>query len=440
MDELGAPQNFDAERHIIGAAAVSQIAMDDLTMRIRARDFYDPRNKIIWNAALDLYHADQCVDIATLREKLKYDNQLEKAGGMDYLASLSEFYIPGTNWNYHADIVKSCSIRRHIIDAVGKFSQEAMNCADAHEVLGRMEKELSLISETYETGGDYSVKEIIATMWDNLENKKAFIAGLRTGYYELDNMLGGLKKSELIIVAGSTSMGKSSLCNNIALRLAENGHSVEMISLEVQKDALARNMLCIKSGVSLAKLNNGWLKDSDWVNLSNAAGKMSELKIYIEDSPSSYIRDLKSRARQMKHNRKMEVLIVDYLQLMRGDGDTKEQEVSSISRGLKDIARTLDICVISAAQLNRQPSARTTTKFKPMLSDLRESGAIEQDADAVLLIYRPEYYFPDASEHFGKADIIVAKNRNGATGTVQMTFLKEFMRFENLTERAENYG
>jgi len=431
------PQNLEAEMAVLGSMIIDEQAISVAAEKLGSDSFYKDTHKKIFDAILSLYSVNKAVDIITLSDELKRNNQLEDIGGVSYLTTLANSVPTAANINHYVGIVKENSVLRALITNCTRIISLCYeNEGNIDELVDGAEKLVFEVSDRRTQGSGYLhlkeiVKDSIETI-DLLYQKKAHVTGVPTGYIDFDIKTAGLQPSDLIVIAGRPSMGKSAL----ALGIAEYAGVVEkiptaMFSLEMSKEQLVQRMLCAHAKVDAHKVRTGYLSTSDWPRLTAAAGKLSEAPIYIDDSPAISVMELRAKARRLKAHHNIQMLILDYLQLMRGkEGiESRQQEISEISRSLKALARELNIPVVAISQLSRAVEARTD--HRPQLSDLRESGAIEQDADVVVLILREEYYRP-TPENQGKAEVIIAKQRNGPVGSLSLAFIKEFTRFDNL--------
>lgn len=431
------PQNQEAEMAVLGSMLIEEEAIPQALELVDADCFYKEANKQIFSAILDLYNAQKSVDFITLSEELKRRNSLESTGGVAYLTTLTETVPTAANVQHYARIVKEKSILRFLISNATRIVSESYDTTgDVEELLDRAEKLIFEISDHHAKGGYVVLKDIIKDSIetiDRLYQKKTHVTGVPTGFLDFDKQTAGLQNSDLIVIAGRPSMGKSAL----ALSIAEYAALIEKIpvgffSLEMSKEQLVQRLLCSHAKVDTHKVRSGFLAPSDWPKLTAAAGKLSEVPIFVDDSPAISALELRAKARRLKSHHDIKLIVVDYLQLMRGmvsRPESRQQEISEISRSLKALARELHIPVIAISQLSRAVEARQD--HRPQLSDLRESGAIEQDADVVVLLLREEYYFP-TEENKGIAEVIIAKQRNGPVGSIRLAFIKEYMRFENL--------
>jgi len=434
------PQNLEAEMAVLGSMLLDEEAISVACEALSSDSFYSESHRKIFQAILDLYNSNKAVDLITLTNGLKKSNMLDGIGGVSYLTALANSVPTSANIGHYVSIVKEKGILRTLINNATKivsFCYESEGNVD--EVVDMAERSIFEISDK-KAQGSYihlkdAIKDTIETI-DKLYQKKAHVTGIPTGYIDLDMKTAGLQPSDLIIIAGRPSMGKSAL----ALGIAEYAGVVEKIptaifSLEMSKEQLVQRMLCAHAKVDAHKVRTGFLATSDWPRLTAAAGKLSEAPIFIDDSPAISVMELRAKARRLKSHHDIQLIILDYLQLMRGSGniENRQQEISEISRSLKALARELSVPLIGISQLSRAVESRTD--HRPQLSDLRESGAIEQDADVVVLLLREEYYNP-SPDNQGIAEVIIAKQRNGPVGSMKLAFIKEYTRFENIA-RAE---
>ena len=375
------------------------------------------------------------IDLVTLREELSRAGDLEPVGGVAYLSSLVEGVPRATNVAYYSRIVKDKSVLRNLIAAANRISQSAFGeVEETQVVLDEAEKTIFEIAEGAIRSGFQPVSEIVKKTFkqiDELSEKKELVTGIPSGFVEFDEITSGLQRSDLVIVAARPAMGKTSLCLNIAQNASQRtGETVGLFSLEMSKEQLVLRMLCADARVDSHRLRTGHLQEKDWARLAKAYADLSGSRIFIDDSATITPLEMRAKCRRLKAEHGLGLVMVDYLQLVSGSSrvENRQQEIASISRSLKGMAKELSVPVIALSQLSRAPEARTDKR--PQLSDLRESGALEQDADIVMFIYREHEYKP-SEENQGVAEIIVAKQRNGPTGTVKLAFIKEFTRFEN---------
>ena len=432
------PQNLEAEQAVLGSMLLEEEAIVQGAELLEDSAFYKDTHRKLFNVLVSLYRANVAVDLVTVTDELKKRNLLEEVGGPSYLATLTSLVPTAANIEHYCRIVKQKSILRHLIRAAGQITTDCYEDATEPDLL--LDKAEALIFDIASKKlkrDAVAMKDIIKSsieMIDTLYQRKGMITGLPTGFVELDQQLAGLQPAEFIVVAGRPAMGKSSL----ALCVAENvallqKAGVAIFSLEMSKEHLVQRLLCSHARINAHNVRSGMLSTSDWPNLTKAAGKLSEAPIFIDDSPSLSVLELRAKARRLKSRHDISLVIVDYLQLMEESSyaDNRQQEISVISRSLKALARELNVPVIAVSQLSRAPERRES--FRPRLSDLRESGAIEQDADVVLMLFREDYYNP-TEENKGIAEVIVAKQRNGPTGAVKLAFIRDYTRFETLAQ------
>ena len=431
------PQNIDAEMSLIGAVLIDEEKLADVTEFVTAKDFYDKRHATIYGAMVRLYERHKPVDLLTLTDELKKKDELEMIGGTAYLSELTNYVPTAAHAEAYAEMVSTKAIRRRLIKASTEISQLGFDEEyDVQELLGKAELELFSVSDQSLKQDLTSIESILTDSFDRMEElhrNKGALRGVRTGYRDLDNMTAGLQRSDLIILAARPAMGKTTLVTNLAYNVATaNKQSVLFFSLEMSKEQLVDRMLADASGVDAWNIRTGNLSDDDFSKLSEAMGEMAEAPIFIDDKPGLSVLEMRTKARRAAHDGPLGLIIVDYLQLMQGSSKTegnRVQEVSEISRGLKLIAREMNVPVIALSQLSRSVESRSPQI--PQLADLRESGSIEQDADIVMFIYREAYYNPE-TERENITDLIIAKHRNGPVGKVELYFHPERLRFMSL--------
>jgi replicative DNA helicase len=432
------PQNLEAEQSVLGGILIENEAMNRVTEILDADDFYRDAHRKIFNALINLSERDEPADLITLTNELRKIDQLDSIGGASYLASLIDSVPTAANIEYYAKIVKEKSILRKLIQTSTEIiTQSYEDRGDVEVFLDEAERAIFDISERRVKPSFYSIRDVVKESFKTIERlfqKKELVTGVPSGFKELDRMTAGFQPSDLIIVAGRPSMGKTAFCLNLAQYAAiENKIPVAFFSLEMSKEQLVIRMLCSEAHVEGTRLRTGFLSESDWPKLTIAAGNLSEAPIYIDDSAALSVLELRAKARRLKSERGLGMLIIDYLQLMKGRGkaESRQQEVSEISRSLKALAKELNIPVIAVSQLSRRIEERTGNR--PQLSDLRESGAIEQDADVILFLYRDEVYNrSEDNPNKGKAEVIIGKQRNGPIGKIELAFLDKFTSFKDL--------
>lgn len=432
------PQNLDAERSLLGALLLDVHANSPVFQELIDHDFYLQPHKDIFRCIANLYDQVNGADLVLVCESLTKQGLLDKVGGEDYLMSLVEQVPNAANAGLYAKVVRDAALRRRLVEQSTVIIQDAYeNRGEARELLDKAEQAIFDIAENKDSNEFIPLPDVIDPLFDDLEKDQGGTGGLITGFKKFDELTNGLYPAQLIVVAGRPSMGKTTFAMNIAQSIAiEQGKHVGIFSLEVARNQMVQNLLCSCANVEAQKVRRGTLSQRQWQELIAAADKLREASIFIDDSPSLSTLDMKAKARRLKARFGLDLLVVDYLQLMHNPGiDNRQEEISNISRGLKGLARDLNIPVITISQLSRAVESREG--HKPRLSDLRESGAIEQDADVVVLLYREEYYKRDDPEAKGKAEAILAKQRNGPTGSVKLAFRGEVLRFENIAYQSE---
>ena len=435
------PQSIEAEEAVLGGILLDNRALDRAIELLAAEDFYRESHRRIFRALIDLDLRHESADVITVIECLRRRGDLEAVGGAAAVAELAERTATAANVELYARIVKDKATLRALMDAATDIAQEAAGGAgDIEDVLDRAEQAVFAISDRRIKPGFAKIESIIVNSIKTIETlyeKKEAVTGVPTGFLELDRLTSGFQPSDLIIIAGRPSMGKSALATNIGqYAAAHSGKSVALFSLEMSKESLVLRMLCGEARVDGQRVRTGYLNDKDFPRLAMAAGRLADLPFYIDDTPALSVLELRSRSRRLLRDRGLGLIIVDYLQLMRAhrDVDNREQEISLISRSLKALAKELNVPVVALSQLNRAVESRADKR--PMMSDLRESGAIEQDADVIAFVYRDEFYNKTSPEE-GTAEVIVAKQRNGPQGTARLAFRKEYTRFENLHDSGD---
>lgn len=433
------PYNIEAESSVLGSILISSLeVMDEITSVISSDDFYRTAHKDIYNSMIELYKKNINIDSVTLIEQLQKNNKLEKVGGIAYITNLCNYVPSAKNCINYAKIVKEKSIQRKLFNAGNMITSLATESKDINQTLAEAEKIMLDISK--DSSGDDSIQEPIDRMLDTFKaleerynnREEGKCLGIDTGYKDLNKILGGFQKSDFIIIGGRPAMGKTAFALNLATKIsAKFNKPVAIFSLEMSKQQLDERLLGALACVDLQKIREGNLTDKEWEKLTQKFSILSNAPLYVNDEPYLTPQILKRRARRLKREKGIELIIIDYLQLMAGDRRTenKQQEVSEISRQLKLLARELDIPIIALSQLSRGLEARQDKR--PIMSDIRESGAIEQDADLVMFLYRDEYYNENTQDK-NIAEVIISKHRKGATGTVKLFYKKEFCAFADL--------
>jgi replicative DNA helicase len=437
------PQATEVEQAVLGAMLLDREAIGRAIEVIDEACFYKPAYAKIFSAMVSLYDKNQPVDLITLGEELSRRNQLEEVGGRAELLDLTDSIATSANIEYHSRIVLEKATLRKLIQATTEIITRCYDSSEeADYLLDSAEQKIFDISEKRIKPGFLKLGDILPHTFESIDKiREGHITGLATGFKDLDSLTAGLQPADLVVVAGRPSMGKTSFSLSIAEYLAvEEKIPVAVFSLEMAKNQLANRMLCSRARISSHRMRTGRLSDHEWANLSIAAGPLSEARIFLDDTPSIGVLEMRAKARRLKARENVGLLIVDYLQLMQGPrgAENRQQEISMISRALKGLAKDLDVPILALSQLSREVERRGGER-RPHLADLRESGAIEQDADLVMFVYRPEMYGIESIDIYGKkensdgiAEIIVSKHRNGPTGSVFLSFVKDYARFENL--------
>jgi len=433
------PQNLEAERAVLGAMLLDKEAIPKVLQIIPSPDsFYSEIHQLIYKGIIGLFNKGKPVDLVALREEFRKQGKLRQVGGSAYLADLVNGVPTIANVGYYAQIVREKQILRDLLKA--SYSISSLAYEDSMDLDVILDKAQSLIFKVTQQRIKTSfvhIKETLKEVFDRVETlceKKEHVTGIPTGFIELDRLTSGFQPSDLIVVAGRPSIGKTSFVLNIAQYVGTRARiPVVIFSLESAKEQLVERMLCAEARVDTQKLRTGFLSEKDWSRLTDAAGLLADAPIYIDDTPNMSVLELRAKARQLKAEHGIKMVIVDYLQLMEGDRqlENRQQQISEISRSLKALAKELQVPVVAISQLSRAVEQRQDKR--PLLSDLRESGAIEQDADVVLSLYRESYY-TRRPEDEGTAEVIINKQRHGPVGKIQLTFIKEYARFENLAE------
>ena len=426
------PANLNAEQAVLGALLIDSAAIDDVSALLRPSDFYRERHEWIYQAILTIHERNEPIDFVTIVDEIDKSNHLEQIGGSSYITELLSSTPTAMYATHYATIVKRSAMQRRLIAAAGKIAEIAYDSNfDISKSVDKAEQLVLSVGEDRINHDIESINQIlpdVITQIDILSNSTDQFSGVSTGFNILDKMLGGMQKSDLIIIAARPGMGKSSLGLTIAHNIfKKSGLKTAIFSLEMSSEQVAQRLLSIESGISSHRLRIGQIEPDEWTNLVQAAGVLSEDRIFVDDTPGISVMDIRAKARRLHASENIDLIMIDYMQLMSGGNEeNRQQEISFISRSLKELAKELNIPVLALSQLNRSVESRTDNK--PMLSDLRESGAIEQDADVVIFIYREDYY-NEETDRQNIADLIIAKHRHGETGTIQLFFRKELTQF-----------
>ncbi|WP_285768081.1 replicative DNA helicase [Peribacillus sp. SI8-4] len=437
------PQNVEAEQAVLGAIFLEPSSLTVTSEMLIPEDFYRSSHQKIFNVMLKLNDEGKAVDLITVTEELSATKNLEEVGGVSYLSELAGSVPTAANIEYYARIVEEKSLLRRLIRTATNIAQEGYSREDeVEELLGEAEKTIMEVAQRKNSGAFQNIKDVLVSTYDNIEiltNRKGDVTGIPTGFAELDRMTAGFQRNDLIIVGARPSVGKTAFALNIAQNVAtKTEENVAIFSLEMGAEQLVMRMLCAEGNINAQNLRTGSLTDEDWRKLTMAMGSLSNAGIYIDDTPGVRIGEIRSKCRRLKQEHGLGMILIDYLQLIQGDGrsgDNRQQEVSEISRSLKALARELKVPVIALSQLSRGVEQRQDKR--PMMSDIRESGSIEQDADIVAFLYRDDYYDKE-SENKNIIEIIIAKQRNGPVGTVSLAFVKEYNKFVNLERRFDD--
>ncbi len=438
------PQNIEAEQAVLGAIFLVPASLTLASELLIPDDFYRAAHQKIYNAMLELSDKGEPVDIVTVTSELADANLLEEVGGVSYLSDLANSAPTAANIEYYGKIVEEKSILRRLIRTATTIAQDGYSREDEVEVLlNEAEKTIMEVAQRKNAGAFQNIKDVLVQTYDNIEtlhDRVGDVTGIPTGFIELDKMTAGFQRNDLIIVAARPSVGKTAFALNIAQNVAtKTDENVAIFSLEMGADQLVMRMLCAEGNIDAQRLRTGSLTPEDWGKLTMAMGSLSDSGIYIDDTPGIRVSEIRAKCRRLKQESGLGMVLIDYLQLIQGSGrsDNRQQEVSEISRTLKELARELKVPVIALSQLSRGVEQRQDKR--PMMSDIRESGSIEQDADIVAFLYRDDYYDKE-SENKNIIEIIIAKQRNGPVGTVSLAFVKEYNKFVNLERRFDDEG
>jgi len=435
------PQSIEAEQSVLGGVLLDNSALDQILDIVREEDFYRDAHRKIFAAMVDMSSKDEAIDYLTLQERLKQRGHLEEIGGAGYISSLTDMIPTSANVTHYASIVRDKAIARRLIHASAEIQRHGFEASeDLPEYVDLAEQLIFGVIQERKLAGVTHIKDLVTESFATIEriyDKKETYTGVPSGFRDLDDKTSGFQNSDLIIIAGRPAMGKTSFALNIAQFAAQEAKTpVLFFSLEMSKESLAMRLLCSEARVDHQRLRKGLLTDTDWGRLARAAGALSDADLFIDDTPGVRVMEMRAKARRLqaelqKQDKSLGLIFMDYLQLssLGKRVESREREISEISRSLKGLAKELNVPVVALSQLSRKPESRESKR--PQLSDLRESGAIEQDADVILFVFREEAYTDDKDKE-GLAEVIVGKQRNGPTGTVNLRFFKEFTRFENL--------
>jgi len=429
------PHSSDAEESVLGAVLLSSDAANVALETLHPEDFYRPSHQQIFEVIKQLFDSNEPIDAVTVSEGLRRDGSLDRMGGIDFLTNLIDSVPSTSNVQYYASIVEEHSLRRKLMKVGGDIGLIASQMTEPiAQVVDKAEQSVFAVAERQVGDGLQAIDDLLGPAIEKaeeLQRSGAAVTGISTGFRDLDKKLAGLHPTNLIIIAARPGMGKSALALNICQNVALNGNAVAIFSLEMSREEVVTRMLCAKGRIDSQKLRTGNLNEGDFTKLSNAAGALYKQNIFVDDSPGLTVTEIRAKCRRLRRKPGLDLVVVDYLQLMDGSGqENRQQEIAMISRSLKSLARELQIPIIALSQLNRGVESREDKR--PRLGDLRESGAVEQDADVVMFIYRDEYYFPEKVESKGIAEVVISKHRQGGVGKVDMTFLPEFTLFADM--------
>ena len=439
------PQNIDAEKSLLGAIMLSDASFPDILEIVKPKDFYDKNHASIYSAMLNLYDHRRPIDLLTMTAELRKQKSLKNIGGAAYLTELTNYVPTATHAKAYAELIEKAAVRRRLINAGTKIAEKAYNDdVEVGELIGQAEKDIFEVSDD-QTKSDYSaLNELLSDAFDRIEElhkNKGALRGLKTGFRDLDKKTAGMQQGDLVIIGARPAMGKTTFAQNLAYNAATiNGRGVLFFSMEMASAEIVDRMISDISGIDNWKIRTGNVTDDDFAKIGDALGDMDETPLYIDDTSSMTILELRNRARRAAHDHDIGMIIVDYLQLLQGSdryAGNRVQEVTEISRGLKTLARELNIPVVALAQLSRSVTGRDDPR--PVLSDLRESGSIEQDADLVMFLHRPDYYKQndDDYEPTNITELLIAKHRHGPVGKIELYFHPELLRFMSLDKNHE---
>ncbi|WP_078556370.1 replicative DNA helicase [Bacillus alkalicellulosilyticus] len=434
------PQNIEAEQAVLGAIFLEEQALVSASETLQPEDFYRAAHQRLYTVMIELAEKGEPVDLITVTSELQDRKWLDDVGGVSYLTDLANSVPTAANIDYYCRIVEEKSILRRLIRVATTIAADGYTSEDEVDaILNDAEKTILDVAQRKNTSAFISIKDVLVEAYDRIEmlqNQKEDITGIPTGFSQLDKMTAGFQRNDLIIVAARPSVGKTAFALNIAQNVAtKTDENIAIFSLEMSAGQLVQRMLCAEGNIDAQRMRTGQLEPEDWQKLTMAMGSLSRAGIYIDDTPGVKVNDIRAKCRRLKQEKGLGMILIDYLQLIQGNGrggENRQQEVSEISRTLKAIARELEVPVIALSQLSRGVESRQDKR--PMMSDIRESGSIEQDADIVAFLYRDDYYDKE-SENQNIIEIIIAKQRNGPVGTVELAFIKEYNKFVNLERR-----
>ncbi len=429
------PHSIDAEESVLGAVLLSGDAANVALEKLHADDFYKPSHQQVFEVVQQLFDANEPIDAVTVSEGLRRDGVLDRMGGIEFLTNLIDSVPSTSNVEYYASIVEEHALRRRLMRVGGDIGMIAGQMAQPiEEVVDQAEQAVFAVAERQVGDGLQVIDDLLGPAIEKaeeLQRNGSEVTGISTGFRDLDRKLAGLHPTNLVIIAARPGMGKTALALNMAQNVALSGHTVAIFSLEMSREEVVTRMLCAKGRIDSQRLRTGKLSEGDFTKLSNAAGALYKQNIFVDDSAGLTVTEIRAKCRRLRRKPGLDMVVVDYLQLMNGSGqENRQQEIAMISRSLKNLARELHVPIIALSQLNRGVEAREDKR--PRLGDLRESGAVEQDADVVMFIYRDEYYYPEKVESKGVAEVVIAKHRQGGVGKVDMTFLAEFTLFSDM--------
>lgn len=431
------PQSIEAEQSVIGSMLIDKEVIPVVMEILKPEDFYRPDHKAIYDVIIELFDKAQPIDLITVSERLKLHGKLELIGGLEYLSNIATAVPTTANVKNYSKIVEEKSLLRKLIRASSDIVDLGFDASEeVSYILDKAEQGIFDILQKRSSQGFIPIKDVLVETFNKLEelyNNKGSITGIPTGFADLDFKTSGLHNSDLILIAARPAMGKTAFALNLAQYVAVHSQvPVAVFSLEMSKEQLVNRMLCSEAMVDNTRMRTGKLEDNDWQKVAKALGPLSEAPIFIDDTPGASITEIRAKCRRLKLEHNLGLVVIDYLQLMQGSkskSENRQQEISEISRSLKVLAKEINVPVVTLSQLSRAPEARTD--HRPILSDLRESGAIEQDADIVMFLYRDDYYNPETDKK-NIAELIIAKHRNGSTGTVELVWLGQYTKFANL--------